>query len=142
MLIVHISLETPAENESIHSRHVLFRFLCKCLSTASSIPHSYHLLSHRNSHISGDNALAFLENVDQPLWLPVKLQRCRQLLIYRKCYLSWWREYPNTSAIYQEALKILYGLSFTIKTNSTQPEFVTEAVFEKARQTLAKKAGT
>lgn len=91
---------------------------------------------------------------------------------------------PNTSASYQEALEILYGLSFTIKMskmNGTQPEgyfeyvvppleglwyveetafdginvtdknkfcwismirqpeFVTEAVFEKARETLAKK---
>lgn len=91
---------------------------------------------------------------------------------------------PNTSASYQEALEILYGLSFTIKMskmNGTQPEgyfeyvvppleglwyvediafdgmnvtdkdkfrwismirqpeFVTEAVFEKARGTLAKK---
>lgn len=91
---------------------------------------------------------------------------------------------PNTSASYQEALEILYGLSFTIKMskmNGTQPEgyfeyvvppleglwyaeetafdsinitdkdkfcwismirqpeFVTEAVFEKAKQTLAKK---
>ncbi len=91
---------------------------------------------------------------------------------------------PNTSSSYQEALEILYGLSFTIKMskmNGTQPEgyfeyvvppleglwyaeetafdginitgkdkfcwismirqpeFVTEAVFEKAKQTLAKK---
>lgn len=91
---------------------------------------------------------------------------------------------PNTSASYQEALEILYGLSFTIKMskmNGTQPEgyfeyvvppleglwyvdeiafdginvtdkdkfrwismirqpeFVTEAVFEKAKETLAKK---
>lgn len=91
---------------------------------------------------------------------------------------------PNTSASYQEALEILYGLSFTIKMskmNGTQPEgyfeyvvppleglwyvedvafdgmnvadkdkfrwismirqpeFVTEEVFEKARETLAKK---
>lgn len=91
---------------------------------------------------------------------------------------------PNTSASYQEALEILYGLSFTIKMskmNGTQPEgyfeyvvppleglwyvdetafdginvtdkdkfrwismirqpeFVTEVVFEKAKQTLAKK---
>lgn len=91
---------------------------------------------------------------------------------------------PNTSASYQEALEILYGLSFTIKMskmNGTQPEgyfeyvvppleglwyvdetafdginvtdkdkfrwismirqpeFVTEAVFEKAKESLAKK---
>ena len=91
---------------------------------------------------------------------------------------------PNTSASYQEALEILYGLSFTIKMskmNGTQPEgyfeyvvppleglwyvddmafdginvtdkdkfhwismirqpeFVTEAVFEKARKVLAEK---
>jgi len=91
---------------------------------------------------------------------------------------------PNTSASYQEAIEILYGLSFTIKMskmNGTQPEgyfeyvvppleglwyvddfafdgsnvtdkdrfrwismirqpeFVTEEVFEKAREALAKK---